>query len=319
MHNISTLLTPALAMYLIGLLYRNTRTSCVSLALLCAQVSHDTLRRVLYSKVPWSRRLWDTLVQGLVSKGGYLVIDDTSWERFTRVSEAVSWVWSSSVGKPVWGMQVVLLLWTNGKWKVPLGIRLWRKGGPSKVELAVGLLRQARRRGLQPAYVLCDSWYAAAQIMNLLDGWGWQYVMRLKSNRKFGESSLRTTGPHRYGHAQGELRGVEHPVLVVKDGRRYWGTNDLTLTVREVKAYYSHRQQIEETFRLLKQELGWGNCSCRKQQAQWAHLHLGLYALVVTQQTAFAREQTIYAFRQSLFLRSIPQNPSTLQEFAQAA
>jgi hypothetical protein len=98
--------------------------------------------------------------------------DDTSWERFTRVAEAVSWVWSSSVGKPVWGMQVVLLLWTNGKWKVPLGIRLWRPGGPSKVGLAIGLLRQARRRGLQPAYALCDSWYAAAEIMNLLDGWG---------------------------------------------------------------------------------------------------------------------------------------------------
>jgi putative transposase len=249
----------------------------------------------------------------------YVVIDDTSWERFTRVADAVSWVWSSSVGKPVWGMQVVLLLWTNGKWKVPVGIRIWRKGGPSKVELAIGLLRQARRRGLQPAYVLCDSWYAAAEIMNLLNGWGWHYVMRLKSNRKFGESSLRTTWPHRYGHAQGELRGVTHPVLVVKDGRRYWGTNDLTLTVREVKTHYSPRQQIEETFRLLKQEFGWGSCSCQKHQAQWAHLHLGLYALVLTQQTAFAHGQTLYAFRQSLFVRSIPQNPSALQEFAQAA
>jgi hypothetical protein len=155
--------------------------------------------------------------------------------------------------------------------------------------------------------------------MNLLDGWGWQYVMRLKSTRKFGDHSLRTTWPPRYGHARGELRGVEHPVLVVKDGRRYWGTNDLTLTPREVKAYSSHRQQIEETFRLLKQEFGWGSCSCRKQQAQWAHLHLGLYALVLTQQTALARGQTIYAFRQSLFLHAIPQNSSTLQEFAQAA
>jgi len=319
MDNISTVITPAMAMYLMGLLYRNTRTSCVSLALLCTQVSHDTLRRVLYQKVPWSRRLWDIFVQGLVSTGGSLVIDDTSGERFTRVAEAVSWVWSRSVGKPVWGMPVVLLLWTKGKWKVPLGIRIWRKGGPSKVELAIGLLRQARRRGLQPAYVLCDSWYAAAAIMNLLDGWGWQYVMRLKSNRKFGDQSLRTTWPHRYGHAQGELRGVEHPVLVVKDGRRYGGTNDLTLTVREVKAHYSHRQQIEETFRLLKQEFGWGSCSCQKHQAQWAHLHLGLYALVFTQQTAFAHGQTIYAFRQSLFLQSIPQNPLALQEFAQAA
>jgi len=46
----------------------------------------------------------------------------------------------------------------RAKWKVPLGLRIWRKGGPSKVELAIGLLSQAQRRGLQPAYVLCDSW-----------------------------------------------------------------------------------------------------------------------------------------------------------------
>jgi hypothetical protein len=156
MSHISTVITPAMATYLIGLLYRNTRTSCVSLAFLCARVSHDTLRRVLSQKVPWSRRLWDSFAQGLVQTGGYLVIDDTSWERFTRVAEAVSWVWSSSAGKPVWGMQGVLLLWTEGKWKVPVGIRVWRKGGPSKVELAIGLLRQARRRGLQPVYVLAE-------------------------------------------------------------------------------------------------------------------------------------------------------------------
>lgn len=115
MDNINAVITPATTMYLMGLLYRNTRTSCVSLALLCAHLSHDTLRRVLYQKVPWSLRLWDLFVQGLVSTGGCLVIDDTSWERFTRVAEVVSWGWSSSVGKPVWGMQVVLLLWTDGK------------------------------------------------------------------------------------------------------------------------------------------------------------------------------------------------------------
>ena len=111
--------------------------------------------------------------------------------------------------------------------------------------------------------------------MDLLYGWGWQDVMRLKRNRKFGDISLQTTWPHRYGHARGELRGVTHPVLVVKDGRRYWGTNELRLTPRAVKAHYCRRQQIEETFRLLKQAFGWGNCSCQKLQAQWAHLHLG--------------------------------------------
>jgi putative transposase len=308
-----------MATYLIALLFRNTRTSCVSLALLCAHVSHDTLRRVLYQKVPWSRRLWECFAQRFVLSGGYLVIDDSSWERFTRVADAVSWVWSSSVGKPVWGMQVVMLFWTDGKWKVPLGIRLWRKGGPSKIEWAIGLLSQAQRWGLQPAYILCDSWYAAAQLLNLLDRWGWKYVARLKSNRKLDKVALRTKWPHRYGQAQGNLHRVGHTVLVIKDGRRYWGTNDLRLTPHAVKAHYSHRQQIEETFRLLKQEFGWGSCSCQKQQAQWAHLHLGLYALLLTQHTAFARHQTIYAFRQSLFVQPVPQNPLALQEFAQAA
>src|ERR1700752_2261389 len=72
-------------------------------------------------------------------------------------------------------------------------------------------------------------------------------------------------------------------------------------------------ERHEETVRLLKQEFGWGRCSCQKQQAQWAHLHLGLYALGFTQQTAFAHGQTIYAFRQSLFVQSIPQNSLALQ------
>ena len=131
MSNLSTELPPAMATYRISLLYRNTRTSCVSLGLLCAHFSHDTLRRVLYQKLPWSRRLWESFAQGLVQRGGYLVIDDTSWERFTRVAPGVSWVWSSRIGKPIWGLQVVLLLWTDGKWKVPLGIRVWRQGGPT--------------------------------------------------------------------------------------------------------------------------------------------------------------------------------------------
>jgi hypothetical protein len=119
---------------------------------------------------------------------------------------------------------------------VPLGIRLWRKGGPSKVALTIGLLSQAQRRGLQPAYVLCDSWDGATQVLNVLDSWGWKYVIRLKSNRKLDKASVQTKRPHRYGQAQGELHGVRHPVLAVNDGRRYWGTNALTLTPRALQS-----------------------------------------------------------------------------------
>ena len=47
-------------------------------------------------------------------------------------------------------------------------------GGIGFFALAIGLLSQGQRRGLQPVYVLSDSWYAAAELMNLLQGWDWQ-------------------------------------------------------------------------------------------------------------------------------------------------
>lgn len=268
--------------YLIALIYRNTRTSCCSLSRVCARISHDRLQRLLYERFAWSRRLWDFFAARLVREGGYLILDDTCWMRWAKHSEAVSWVWSSTHGRSVRGMQVVLLIWTDGRVKIPLGMRLWRKGGKSKVELGAELLREAKRRGLCPKCVLFDSWYAAATLLHLLDGLGWKYVARLKSNRLFEGQAVRERWLHRYGRAVGGLRKIKHEVCVVKDGRRYFVTNDCELSAAEVKAHYRRRQQIEETFRLLKQEFGWGGASAQKARAQVAHLHLGLYALCVT-------------------------------------
>lgn len=71
----------------------------------------------------------------------------------------------------VGGMQVAVLpIRTDRRVKVPVGMRLWQKGGESKVALAEELLREARERGLKPRYVLFDSWYAAGALLNLPDG-----------------------------------------------------------------------------------------------------------------------------------------------------
>src|ERR687888_1254512 len=141
MANIQPELTPALEAYLIGLIYRNTRTSCLSLAALSGAVSHDELNRLLHSDSPWSRRLWEEFSSGMVGAGGCLLLDDTTWRRWAEKAEAVSWVWSSSAAHIVRGMQVVLLVWTDGRLKVPVGMRLWQKGGESKVALAEEMLR----------------------------------------------------------------------------------------------------------------------------------------------------------------------------------
>jgi putative transposase len=312
-------LTPAMEAYLVGLIYRNTRTSCLSLSAVCAHISHDRLQRMLYSRFAWSRRLWDCFGSRMVREGGYLVIDDTAWARWAAKSEAVSWVWSSTHGRVLRGHQVVLLIWTDGRVRVPLGLRLWKKGGYSKVELAAQLLREAERRGLQPEYVLFDSWYAAASLLHLLESFGWKYVARLKSNRLFEGEAVRERWPHRFGRAVGRVRKVNHEVCVVKDGRRYFVTNDVQLSSSELKQHYRLRQQIEEVFRLLKQEFGWGGASAQKARAQVAHLHLGLYALCISEQAAMKGGQTIYAFKRKLFRLPIPEHLPQLDAFSVAA
>jgi hypothetical protein len=196
---------------------------------------------------------------------------------------------------------------------------LWKKGGSSKVELASQLLREAERRGMRPAYVLFDSWYAAASLLHLLDEMGWKYVARLKANRLFEGRVVRERWPLRYGRAVGRLRKVKHDVVAVKDGRRYFVSNDHQLSSTQLKRHYRLRQQIEEVFRLLKQEFGWGAASAQKARTQVAHLHLGLYALCISEQAALKKGQTIYSFKRELFRLPVPEHLPQLENLSLAA
>ncbi len=309
-------MTPAMTGYLIGLIYRNTRTSCVCLASLVG-LAHDQLYRLLYSDFPYSRRMWEWFARYLVGSNGYLILDDTTWRRYAKKAEAVSYVWDSSLGKSVLGMNVVLLIWTDGKRKVPIGLRVWKKGGKSKVKLAKQLLTEAKRNGISPAFVLFDSWYSANELLNLIDSFGWKYIGGVKRNRLLDEQRIDGLFPHRFGRKTGSLRKVVAEVLIVKNGKKYYLTNDISLTSREVRIYYAVRQQVEETFRLLKQELGWGSCRARSKQAQIAHLHLGLYALCLIQMKA--KNKTVYQFKQKLFREAIPTQNQFIEAFTASA
>lgn len=312
MVNILKQMTPAMIGYLKGLIYRNTRTSCVCLASL-SELAHDQLYRLLYADFPYSRRLWEWFASKLIGEGGYLILDDTTWQRFTKKSEAVSFVWDSSVGKVVFGMSVVLLIWTDGRHKIPLGIKVWRKGGKSKVVLAEELLRQAYHRGLSPDFVLFDSWYSATSILHLIEGFGWRYICAAKRNRLFDGVKIGKCFHHRFGRRVGNLRKLRHQILVVKDGTKFLMTNEISLTSQAIKRFYRFRQQVEETFRLLKQEFGWGKCRARSLQAQKAHLYLGLYALSLVQMKA--GNQTVYQFKQNLFREAMPTQNQFIQTF----
>jgi DDE superfamily endonuclease len=148
-------------LYLTALLYYRTSVSCVALAEALETVSHDRLTRMLQSD--WSgHTLLDVVCRTLFAwERGFLIIDDTVLAKpFATAIESLEWVYSSQEHKPVYGLSLVLLVWTNGFLRIPLGVRLWHRGAPSKYALALELLSYARNRlRCRPDYVLFDAWY----------------------------------------------------------------------------------------------------------------------------------------------------------------
>jgi hypothetical protein len=90
---------------------------------------------------------------------GSLLLDDTVIPKpFAIAIESLAWVYPSQERKPVYGFSLVLLVWTIGALRTPLGLRLWHQGGPSKYALALELLSYALNRlRCRPEHVLIDA------------------------------------------------------------------------------------------------------------------------------------------------------------------
>jgi putative transposase len=187
-------------LYLTALLYYHTSASCMALAESLQTASHDGLTRLLQAS--WSGPTlldlaWRTLFAGA---RGDLIVDDTVLPKpFATAIEGLAWLYSSQERKPGYGLSLVLLVWTNGSLRVPVGIRLWRRGGASQYALALELLSYARNRlRWRPEYVLFDAWYPPKALLKRLRDYGWYFVCRLKKNRRFNGQAVRQHRRHPY-------------------------------------------------------------------------------------------------------------------------
>jgi hypothetical protein len=52
--------------------------------------------------------------------------------------EGLAWLFSNQERKPVYGFSLVLLVWTDGVRRIPLGMCRWRRGGALRYDLALG-------------------------------------------------------------------------------------------------------------------------------------------------------------------------------------
>jgi Transposase DDE domain len=262
-------------------------------------------------------RAWRTL---FVWERGSLIIDDTVVPRpFATAMEGLAWVFSSQERKPVYGFSLVLLIWTDGSVRIPLGIRLWHKGGPSKYALALELLSYARNRlRCRPEYVLFDAWYPSKALLKRIRDYRWYFVCRLKKNRRFHGQPLWAYRRHPYWAETGWLSGGLK-VLVVRYGATYYATNHLTLPAAEVRRLYRGRAQIEEVIRVCKDQLGWNGCQARSERAPLHHLTCCLVAFCVLERERHDRNLTIYKLKRELSCQGRTVGLSALERLRQAA
>jgi hypothetical protein len=312
-------------LHLTALLYDRPSSSCVALAEALETVSHDRLTRLW--QADWSgHTLLGRAVRTLFSwQRGYLIIDDTVIPKpFATAIDGLAWVFSSQERRPVYGLALVLLVWTDGTLRVPLGVRLWRKGGPSKYELALELLSYARNHlRCRPAFVLFDAWYPSRRLLKRIRDYGWYCVCRLKKNRRFNGHAVRAYRRHPYWTESGWLTGGLK-VLVVRYGAKYYATkyyatNRLTLPAAEARRLYRVRAQIEEVIRVCKDQLGLTGCQARSERAQLPHLICCLVAFCVLERERHDRRLTIYKLKRHLSYHGRRVGLPALERLRQAA
>jgi hypothetical protein len=298
-----------------ALLYFTNITTCSAMADALDSASHDRLTRLLQGT--WSgHTLLNLALRALFTiVGGYLILDDTVVEKpYARFLGEAAWVWSSKQKKVVFGVSMVLLVWTDGQVRLPLAFRLWRKAGPSKYDLALALLSYARNRlKCKPQFVLFDAWYPSKKLLKRIRDYGWYFICQVKKNRRFEGKPLVRYLQQPYWQATGRLSG-DLKVFVVRYRRKYYVTNRLSLSAKEVRTLYRKRQEVEEVIRVLKSQLSLEGCqagyrrsseesSLPREGAQEHHIALCLVSYLIVERERLDHGDSWRQRKRQLILR----------------
>jgi putative transposase len=318
----------ALFAYVNAICFRNFRPTCTKISEQYNRniiydsennpyVSHDRLQRLLVFEGKWNHYIQKhyscltKLRKSSSEKKTYLIIDDTVIAKpYSKELDLLSWIFSPSDRQYLYGINVVFVIWTDGKTRFPIGFRIWNKDDKkTKIDLAMELLNEAKKTyKIKPGYVLMDSFYPAAKLLKLIRKFRWHWISKIKSNRLVDKTQIQEFFSYRYGKHIGKL-SENIRALVVKDNDNYWATSDLSLLSAEVKQRYRNRQIIEEFFKILKSELRLEGCSSRERIAQINHIYFVLIAFCQLELFRIIKNiDTIYKIRLVMFDCIIPKN-----------
>jgi len=306
----------SLAAYMSGLALLEGKQTQKKISAELDVVSHDSLNRLASRMIPFCRQGSQCIVGliSLLSSEGWLIVDDLFIPK-----QYATWIMGAyyhfdhSQRRCLVGHRLVVVLWTNGRIRIPVAFALWHKREysrkyRSKNQIARILIYWVRKQGVPFSYLTFDNWYASKQNLCFFRQLGISFVTRLRKNSwlRLGELKLTTeqlsqqhsmTKYHYYRDVNSYTRSftVKYPrygvglLAVVKKDRhnepgstKFLFTNDITLTSRQVVLRYRSRWIIEQWFRDCKQHLGLSACQARELHQVLFHFRMVFLTAIIS-------------------------------------
>lgn len=261
--------------------------------------SHDFLTRGLQRRYSF-KQLLKTVFNTKVLHEGFILIDETDVDKsFAKQIQGLSWIYSHRKNKYIFGLHIVVMVWTNGKITLPLAWKIYNKNNnKTKIDLAMELIEYCLTKlKIKPKAFLFDSFYAAEPLLKQLLKQRQEFYSQLPKGRLFNNKALRENKKGRpYWLEVGVIKGSIR-VQVVRNRRKYYVTNAIGITREEQLARYKMRWKIEEMFRFMKQELGFERCHSKSLRGQNNHFGTCFYLYGKLQDIAVKTQMTDYSIK----------------------
>jgi putative transposase len=281
-------------------------------------VSHDAITRWLHSVKLTPNILWEQVEKLVEKEGGVLVVDDSVIaKQYSRSHDLplLSYQYSGAYHKVIQGIGLVnLVLVGKDNACTPIDYRIFSKkiDGMTKHMHFQEMVRLAVHRGIKPSAVVFDCWYASVRNLKFLTKNKLTWVTTLSGNRivdrneHLSDKIIPKDGLVVHLRAYGWIK-VFKLFSKAKGESEYVATNNLEMTLLDIKTVAAQRWKIEEYHRGLKQTTGIEKCQARNQRSQRNHIFCSILSFVALEMQRRKEEISWYQAKQQIIQHAMRQ------------
>jgi Transposase DDE domain len=337
-------ISPVFDLYTDYLIVNQGQTTATGLeALLEGKLKHDSVTRALSEKDYNSKDLWIAVkkfVRQIQTTEGVLILDDTIEEKaYMEENDIICWHHDHCQKRTLKGINQLTAIYYSQQVSLPVGYEIvtktkWVKeaktgkdkriSAVTKQERFRRLISQSMANELMFSYILADSWFCSAENINFIDKSQRLFIMPLKTNRKIALSQAdKSKGKYQLIESLDieahqvlpvYVDGVDLPLYLTlhvfqnKDGSQgmlYLLTNDSTADAEKIHTIYRMRWKVEEFYKSVKSNTGYGKSPAHRVRTQSNHLFLSMLAFAKLEALKVSTKMNHFAIKSLLTLNAL--------------